>query len=232
MVAVGDAGVVDARKLVRAEGGYATAVAVPLAPRVVVARRGVRRVRRHRGRLPSEPIRPGDAARALDAHVARDSSLRLFAERWRTGRVRFVATDRNLFISPKLQTANMCAAGGHRVTHQRHTSSPTWHFSRANILGGSNARASVLPPRWSRSSSPRAARTRRSPLAHASIAAAARRPTGRPRASARRRPSPAPRLSVPSASDRQGRRCGAPRGGAPRASANGRSTGTPTSRGG
>ena len=99
MVAVGDAGVVDARKLVRAEGGYATAVAVPLAPRVVVARRDVRRVRRHRGRLPSAPIRPEDAATALDAHVARDSSLRLFEER----RVRF--GNRPKFISTKVQTA-------------------------------------------------------------------------------------------------------------------------------
>ena len=89
-----------------------------------------------------------------------------------------LATDRHLFIQNcRLRT---CARLVGTASHISVTSSPTWHFSRANILGGSNARASVLPPRWSRSSSPRAARTRRSPLARASIAAAARRPTGRP----------------------------------------------------
>ena len=39
--------------------------------------------------------------------------------------------------------------GGHRARPERHTSKisfANWHFSRANILGGSNPRASVLPP--------------------------------------------------------------------------------------
>ena len=225
MVAVGDAGVVDARKLVRAEGGYATAVAVPLSLRgssspggtsgecaVIVA-----------ASRPSA-IRPGTPRRAR-----RTRGSRLFAAPFRGETCPF--GNRPTFIYPKLQTAHMWVGGGHRVTHQRHTSSPTWHFSRANILGGSNARASVLPP-------PMVAFVVSAGRAHASTSRA-RLDRGRgapshrrPRASSRRRPSPPLDAQSPRRRIVGGRRPRCAAGGAPRASANGRSTGTPTSRGG
>ena len=88
--------------------------------------------------------------------------------------------------------------GGHRARPERHTSKisfANWHFSRANILGGSNPRASVLPP-------PMVAFVVSAGRAHASTSPRARLDRGRGapphRATPRVVPSPpVPRPSTP-----------------------------------